>query len=177
MQSVWTPSSWHDYFPAFSAIFSCHVHMSMRFGLAMRHCHWGMWKHITLCGPTLKRKQCGFLCLVVCLFVWSLVCLCVVFLFFPLRLFEFLCFLMIDDTHALAIHISRGTCTRGDIWIANEFNKHHQNQVKVRIIVVYVEFENQFFWMVLKPNTFRMSLPKVIMIANTFTMSILCVTL
>ena len=34
-----------------------------------------------------------------------------------------------------------------------------------------------FFWMLLKPNTFRMSLPKVIMIANTFTMSILCVPL
>ena len=31
--------------------------------------------------------------------------------------------------------------------------------------------------MFLKPNTFRMSLPKVIMIANTFTMSILCVPL
>ena len=29
--------------------------------------------------------------------------------------------------------------------------------------------------MLLKPNTFRMSLPKVIMIANTFAMSILCV--
>ena len=31
--------------------------------------------------------------------------------------------------------------------------------------------------MLLKPNTFRMSLPKVIMIANTFTMSILRVPL
>ena len=31
--------------------------------------------------------------------------------------------------------------------------------------------------MLLKPNTFRMSLPKVIMIANTFTMSILWVPL
>ena len=40
-----------------------------------------------------------------------------------------------------------------------------------------VEFVKQFFWMLLKPNTFRMSLPKVIMIANTFTMSILCVPL
>ena len=33
------------------------------------------------------------------------------------------------------------------------------------------------FWMLLKPNAFRMSLPKVIMIANTFTMSILRVLL
>ena len=41
----------------------------------------------------------------------------------------------------------------------------------------YVEFNNQFFWMLLKPNTFRMSLPKAMMIANTFTMSILCVPL
>ena len=31
--------------------------------------------------------------------------------------------------------------------------------------------------MVLKLNTFRMSLPKVIMNANTFTMSVLCVHL
>ena len=84
---------------------------------------------------------------------------------------------MIDDTHAFAIHISRGTCTRGDKLIADEFNKNHQNRVKVTIIVFYVEFKNQFFWMLLKPNTFRMSLPKVIMNANTFTMSILCVPL
>ena len=82
-----------------------------------------------------------------------------------------------SDTHALVIHISRGTCTRGDIWIPNEFNENHQNRVKVTIIVFYVQFKNQFFWMLLKPNTFKMSLPKVIMIANTFTMSILCVPL
>ena len=41
----------------------------------------------------------------------------------------------------------------------------------------YVEFTNQFFWMPLKPNTFRMSVPKVITIANTLTMSMLCVPL
>ena len=39
-------------FPTFSAICSCRVHMSMRFGLPMRHCQCGVWKHITLCGPT-----------------------------------------------------------------------------------------------------------------------------
>ena len=49
--------------------------------------------------------------------------------------------------------------------------------MKVKIIVFYVQFENQLFWMVLKPNTFKMSLPKVIMIADTFTMSISCVLL
>ena len=32
-------------------------------------------------------------------------------------------------------------------------------------------------WMPLKPNTFKVSLPKVAMTANTFTMSMLCVPL
>ena len=36
---------------------------------------------------------------------------------------------------------------------------------------------NPVFWIALKRNTFRMSIPKVIMIANTFTMSILRVPL
>ena len=40
-----------------------------------------------------------------------------------------------------------------------------------------VGLKNQFFLMPLKPNTFRVSLPKVIMIANTFTMTILYVPL
>ena len=48
---------------------------------------------------------------------------------------------------------------------------------QTEIMVFYVEFNHQFFRMPLKPDTFRMSLPKVIMIANTFTMSILCVRL
>ena len=56
MQSVWTPSSWHDYFPTFSAIFSCRVHMSMRFGLPMRHCQCGVWKNVTLCDPNQRQN-------------------------------------------------------------------------------------------------------------------------
>ena len=117
MQSVWTPSSWHDYVPTFRAIFSCHVHVSMRFGLAMRHCHWGMWKHITLCGPTLKQKQCGFLCLFVWLFVWSLVCLCVL-------LFSFVCFLVslfYDDRWYLCIsnsYIAGSVVKTKTMWVS-----------------------------------------------------------
>ena len=38
-------------------------------------------------GASFKHKQCGFLCLFVCLFVWSLVCLCAL-------LFSFVCVLV-----------------------------------------------------------------------------------
>ena len=72
-------------------------------------------------GP--KKKQatslvcflCFFVSLFVRLFICVATCLFVRLTFFSLFGFEFLCFLMIDDTHALVIHISRGTCTRGDI--------------------------------------------------------------
>ena len=95
MQSVRTPSSWHDYFPAFSAIFACDASLS----LGNVKAYYTLW-------PDVKRKTMWFslfgrvfICLVACLFVC---------LFFSLRLFSFLCFLMIDDTYALAIYTSRG---------------------------------------------------------------------
>ena len=43
--------------------------------------------------------------------------------------------------------------------------------------MIFLTYTNPVFWIALKRNTFRMSLPKVIMIANTFTMSILRVLL
>ena len=75
-----------------------------------------------------------------CLFVWSLVCLCVLF-FLHLLLFYFLCFLSIDVPKSWRI-----------FW---------QRSAKENIIMFYVELKNQFFWMPLKRNTFIMSLPKV----------------
>ena len=56
--------------------------------------------------PDVKTKQCGF-------FVCSFVYLCghlfvCVSYFFPLFVFQFLCFMMIGDTYALAIYTSRG---------------------------------------------------------------------
>ena len=53
-------------------------------------------------------------------------------------------------------------------------NKSPKGQI-LKIIMKSVGTFKSFVWMPLKPDTFRMSLPKVIMIANTFTMSILCV--
>jgi len=99
MQSVWTPSSWHDYFPTFGAIFSCHVHMSMRFWFADASLSlWSVKAYCTL-WPDVNKSQCGFLCLFVCLFVCSFVCLCVL-------LFSFVCFLVslfYDDRWYLCI--------------------------------------------------------------------------
>ena len=82
-----------------------------------------------------------FLCLFVCLFVWSLVCLCVLF-FFPLFLFQFLCFLMID----VPINV----------------------KILTNILTKIVNFIT-LLCVPLKPTTFGVSFPEVIMIANVFT--------
>ena len=87
----------HTYFfPLFVFQFLCFMMIDDTYALGI----------YTSRATSLKQKQCGVLCLFVCLFVWSLVCLCV--LRFPFFDFQFLCFMMIDDTYALAIYTSRG---------------------------------------------------------------------
>jgi hypothetical protein len=117
-----------------------------------------------------------FLCLFVCLFVWSLVCLCV------LLCFSFVCFLVslfFDDRWYSCISNSY---IAGNVHSRRYINRQRIREIskkiaKLRNHKIFLTYTNPVFWIALKRNTFRMSLPKVIMIANTFTMSILRVLL
>jgi len=68
-------------------------------------------------GASSKQKQCGFLCLFVCLFVWPLVCLCVL-------LFSFVCFLVslfYDDRWYLCIsnlYIAGSVVKTETMWVS-----------------------------------------------------------
>ena len=104
-----------------------------------------------------KKKQCGFLCLFVCLFARLFVCL----ILFPFV--SFLVSLFFDDR-----------CSSICPNLNEYFDKHLQNDKPQTNMVKNLRTLDQFFCVPLKPNTFRMSLPEVIMIANAFAMSILC---
>ena len=110
-----------------------------------------------------KKRHClfGCLCFFVSLFVRVFICL-VACLLVRLILFPFVSFLvslLFDDR-----------CSKILTNILTKIGKRKNNSVLLRVLEIS-------FFGCLKPNSFRMSLPKVIMNANTFTMTILCVPL